>query len=113
MTSTLLRSRAKRSITSERLGTTSYPVLATALHHARRDDLQRAVLLVGYAVNALFVASQKVLPICLQVQQRVRDRAAATHPAATIDAWLHAGEHLTEEQAAAIAFDDAPLAGVP
>ncbi len=94
------------------LGTTSYTVLATALHHARCDDLQRAVLLAGYALNALAVPSQKVLPICLQVQQRVRDRAAATHPAATIDAWLHAGENLTEEQAAAIAFDEAPLDGL-
>jgi hypothetical protein len=42
----------------------------------------------------------------------VRDRAAAQHPAAAVETWLHAGERLTEEQAAAIAFDDAPLEGL-
>ena len=51
--------------------------------------------------------------IALPMQQRVRDRAAAEHPAATVETWLRAGERLTEEQAAAIAFDEAPLDGLP
>ena len=51
-------------------------------------------------------------PIALHMRQRVRDHAAAQHPAAVVEAWLRAGERLTEEQAAAIAFDDGPLDGL-
>jgi hypothetical protein len=51
-------------------------------------------------------------PTTLPMQQRVRERATAKHPAATVEIWLRAGERLTEEQAAAIAFDDAPLDGL-
>jgi tetratricopeptide (TPR) repeat protein len=91
------------------LGTTSGPVLAAALHHARREDLRRAVLLAGYALSAPARPKGSCLPTFLQVQQRVRDRATATHPVASVDTWLQAGERLTEEQAAAIAFDEAPL----
>jgi len=43
----------------------------------------------------------------------VRDCAAAKYPATAIEAWLRAGECLTEEQAAAIAFDGAPLDELP
>jgi hypothetical protein len=45
------------------------------------------------------------------MRQRVCDRATAKHPAATIATWLRTGETLTEEQAAAIAFDEAALDG--
>jgi hypothetical protein len=47
------------------------------------------------------------------MQQRVRDLAAAKHSAAAVDTWLRAGECLSEEQAAAIAFDGAPLDELP
>jgi predicted ATPase/DNA-binding winged helix-turn-helix (wHTH) protein len=94
------------------LGTTNYPVLATALHHARRDDLRRAVVLVGYALGTLAARSKEVLPICVQIRKRVRDRALAQHSAATVEAWRRVGEGLSEEQAAAIAFDEAPLDGL-
>jgi predicted ATPase len=96
------------------LGATSGPVLAAALHLARRDDLRRAVLLAGNALSAL---KKNPAPACLQlllhVQQQVCDRALAGHSAATVETWLRSGERLTEAQAAAIAFDAAPLDGPP
>jgi predicted esterase len=96
------------------LGATSGAVLAAALHHARRDDLRRAVLLGGYALSPQKTNPAPVcLPVLLQVHHRVRDRALVEYSAAAIDIWLHAGEGLTEAQVAAIAFDDAPLDGLP
>ena len=90
------------------LGGTSTPLLAVALQHARRHDAERAVMLAGYARSKLPYPESPTV-IALPLQQCVRDLAAAKHPATAINAWLRAGECLTEEQAAAIAFDDAPL----
>jgi len=94
------------------LGVTFAPLIAAALQHARRNDARRAVLLAGYAYGKLPLHERPNL-IALPVQQRVRDCAAAKYPAAAIEAWLRAGEYLTEEQAAAIAFDGAPLDELP
>jgi hypothetical protein len=95
------------------LGAASGPVLAAALHLARRNDLRRAILLAGYALSVL---KNNPAPACLQlllhVQQQICDRALAGHPAATVETWLRAGERLTEERVAAIAFADAPLDGL-
>jgi predicted ATPase len=95
------------------LGATSGPVLAAALDHARRDDLQRALLLAGYARGAL---KTNPAPACLQlllrVRQQVLDRALRFQSAATIENWQRTGEQLTQAQAAAIAFDDASLDGL-
>jgi predicted ATPase/DNA-binding winged helix-turn-helix (wHTH) protein len=95
------------------LGLTSGPLMAAALQHVRRGDSQRAVVLTGYAYSRLpqeEVTRPTTLP--LQMRQRVRERATVGHPAATVEAWLRTGESLTEEQAAAIAFDDTPLNGL-
>jgi predicted ATPase/DNA-binding winged helix-turn-helix (wHTH) protein len=81
------------------------PLMAAALQHARRDDRRRAVLLAGYTCGQ--PRGRPPFASALPVKQRVLDRAAAEHAAARVDAWLHAGEHLTQEQAAAIAFDAA------
>ena len=90
------------------LGVTYGPLMAAALQHARRDDARRAVLLTGYACGNLPLREPPSL-IALPMQQRVRDLAAAQHPAAAVEGWLRAGQCLTEEQAVAIAFDEAPL----
>jgi len=96
------------------LGATSGPLLAAALHHARHGDLQRAVMLAGYALGA---PKRNPAPTCLQlllrVQQRVRDRALTEHSGAVVKQWLRAGEQLTEAQAAAAAFNGASLEVVP
>ena len=94
------------------LGATSAPVLAAALHLARRDDLPRAVLLAGYALSAPAQLKKKPVPVLLQVHQQVRDRALAEHSAAAVETWLRTGERLTEAQVAAIAFDNVPLDGL-
>jgi tetratricopeptide (TPR) repeat protein len=102
---------ARESFDNLRLsGVTFAPLMAAALGHARRDALQRAVLLTGYAYSKL-VQERHTRLIALPMQQWVRDRAMAVHPAARVEAWQRAGERLTEEQAAAIAFDEAPLDG--
>jgi hypothetical protein len=88
------------------------PLMAAALQHARRDDARRAVLLSGYACTKLRLREPPSL-IALPMQQRVRELAEAGHPSAVVGTWLRAGEGLTEEQAAAIAFDAAPLDGLP
>ena len=93
------------------LGVTFAPLMAAALQHVRRDNSQRAVLLAGYACSKLPLREPPSL-IALPMQQRVRERAAAEHSAAAVETWLRAGECLTEEQAAAIAFDEAPLDGL-
>jgi predicted ATPase/DNA-binding winged helix-turn-helix (wHTH) protein len=92
------------------LGLTIVPLMAAALQHLRRGDSQRAALLAGYARRRL--AQEKVMgPTTLPMQQRVRQRAAVDHPAATVEAWLRSGESLSETQVAAIAFDEATLYG--
>jgi tetratricopeptide (TPR) repeat protein len=95
------------------LGATSGPLLAAALHHARRDDLRRAVLLAGYALSG---PKTNPAPACLHlfqhVQQQVCDRALIVESAATVESWRTAGEQLTEARAAAIAFDGVPLDGL-
>jgi predicted ATPase/DNA-binding winged helix-turn-helix (wHTH) protein len=92
------------------IGVTFVPLMAAALQHLRRGDSQRATLITGYAYRSLpreTVIGPTVLP--RRMQQRVRERATAGHPAATVEAWVCSGERLTAEQAAAIAFDGAPL----
>jgi tetratricopeptide (TPR) repeat protein len=73
------------------LGVTFAPLMAAALQHARRDDARRAVLLAGYARSKLPLREPPSL-IALPMQQRVRDLAAAKHPAAAVETWLRAGE---------------------
>ena len=74
------------------------------------DAISRATPSCSPAMRAASCRGEKHSYLAaLPMQQRIRDRAAAEHPAATVDTWLHAGERLTEEQAAAIAFDAAPL----
>jgi hypothetical protein len=49
--------------------------------------------------------------IALPMRERIRDCATAENPGTVVESWLRAGERLTEDQAAAIAFDAAPLDG--
>ena len=84
------------------------PLMAAALQHARRSELCRAVVLAGYAYSKPGLRRHSCLS-ALPMLERVRDRAAAEYPAATVQAWLRAGERLTEQEIAAIAFDSAPV----
>lgn len=94
------------------LGVTFAPLMAAALQHARRNEPRRAVMLTGFAYGQLPQQKHTRL-IALPMQQWVCDRATAEHPLATVETWLRAGERLTEEKAAAIAFYAAPLDGPP
>jgi len=92
------------------LDATSSVLLSAALHHARCGDLPRAVALAGYANSALERRKSQPCAVDRQLQQRVHACAAERHPEATIESWQQAGAGLQEEQAAAIAFSNAPLA---
>jgi predicted ATPase/DNA-binding winged helix-turn-helix (wHTH) protein len=87
------------------LGTTFVPLMAAALQHARSANARRAVVVAGYA-HAQLRPRQPPGLVALPMLQRVRDCAMALHSAALVEAWLREGERLTEEQAAAIAFDE-------
>jgi len=92
------------------LGLAFAPLMAAALQHLRCGDAQRALLLTGCAYSRLpqeRVTQPTTLP--KHMLQRVRERAMAKHPAATVETWLRDGECLTADQAAAIAFGEAPL----
>ena len=92
------------------------PLMAAALQHAGRDELCRASVLAGYAYSKPGLHRDPCLG-ALPMLERVRDRAAAKYPPGTVATWLRAGERLTEQEIAAIAFDGAPLSrlgsGVP
>jgi len=91
-------------------GRISAPLLAAALHHVRHDA-QRAVLAAGCALGPLTEPNGH-LPLCHAVRQRVRSQAEALHAAALVEQWLAAGEAMSEERAAAVAFDGAPVDAV-
>jgi len=95
------------------LGVTHTSVMAAALQHARRNSLHRAALLAGFARSSQV---RKKEPVCLvdnRILQHVQGRAAAEYPAETVESWVLAGGDLSEAQAAAIAFDGAPLDDPP
>jgi predicted ATPase/DNA-binding winged helix-turn-helix (wHTH) protein len=91
------------------LGTTSVPLLASALYHAQREDLARAVMVAGHALATLSRRGGELHSFCVKLQERVHERAQSRYPADAVEAWARAGGALTEDRAAAIAFDDAPL----
>jgi predicted ATPase/DNA-binding winged helix-turn-helix (wHTH) protein len=91
-------------------GVTFAPLMAAALQHARCGELQRAVLLTGYA-HSVLPRQKHTRMIALPMKQRVLDRVSAEHSTATVDRWLCEGERLTEGQAAAIAFGAISLPG--
>ena len=92
------------------IGTTYQPLLATALYHARRGELQRAALVAGQAHKMR--SQQKFHPVAIDLRMEALLRALveAAHPRAAYEAWHAAGESLPEARAIAIAFENAPLA---
>ena len=87
------------------LGTTFAPLMAAALQHARNGNARRAVLLGSYADAGLRPRKPPAL-VAIPMLQRVRDCATALHSPALVETWVRQGARLTEDQAAAIAFDD-------
>lgn len=90
------------------LDVTFAPLMAAALQHARSGDARRAVLITGHACGRLPL-QKRARAIALPLKEWVCERAAAEHPEADVAEWLVAGSGLSEERAAAIAFDLAPL----
>jgi tetratricopeptide (TPR) repeat protein len=84
------------------------PLMAAALHHGRVGDLLRSALVAGHARLAL---RQRKTHLCERDRRMDREvaRLLDSASAAAVDGWLRRGEHLTEAEAAAIAFDNAPL----
>jgi predicted ATPase/DNA-binding winged helix-turn-helix (wHTH) protein len=84
-------------------------LMTAALHHARRGDVARAALVAGYAYSALLRRKQPC-PVEDHFLQTFRSIAVASEPASRVEQWQVAGAALSQSQAAALAFDDAPLA---
>ena len=94
------------------LGLTFAPLMAAALQHVRRE--MRSARSCSPATRTAGCRTEEVIaarPRC-PCSSGCAIAPLPKHPAATVETWLRAGERLTEEQAAAIAFDDAPLDGL-
>lgn len=94
-----------------RSGSTFRPLMAAALHIARQGDTRRAALVVGYARQELASEGEEPSPFDWRLQNEV-DQLLASTDASLREAWLRAGEGLSEVQVATVAFDDAPLDGI-
>jgi len=93
-------------------GATFKPLMAAALHHARRSDVRRAALVAGHARVALAKETASPCPIDFRMQRQLGELAAAADASAPVEAWQLVGEGLSESQAAAIAFEGATLDGL-
>lgn len=94
------------------VGTTYQPLLAAAIFHARRGDLQRAAVAGGQARKMR--TEQKFHPVAidLRMEAMLREMVEIAHPSDVFDAWLAAGEQLPQARAVAIAFAMATIADV-
>jgi hypothetical protein len=92
------------------IGTTYQPLNVAAMYHARRGDFQRAALVAGHARKMR--EGQKFHPVAidLRMDALLRQTIEAAHSRKIFEAWLAAGEALSQASALAIAFDLAPLA---
>ena len=102
---------AHEALVAGRLAGAAYqPLLAAALYHARRGELQRAALVGGHARKMR--AEQKFYPVTidLRMEALLRETLEAAQPRAEFESWLAAGELLSEDRVIAIAFEQSPCA---
>jgi tetratricopeptide (TPR) repeat protein len=88
---------------------TGAPAMSAALCHARRGDAARAGLLAGYARSMVARTKAYPCPIDLHMRARLRECLDARYDDAQVEVWQQAGERLTDAQALAVGFDDAPV----
>ncbi len=90
-------------------GTTAGALIAAALHHASHGDGARALLIGGWVFTRIERHLWRLFPVWQRWRHRVLALAGASLAPPAVDA-LHArGQRLTQLEAAALAFDDAPL----
>jgi hypothetical protein len=94
-------------------GGISHAMMAAALHHARRDDLHRAVLLAGHARHVLVERKAIMCAVDRRILKQLHDRAVEQHSPETVEAWWRAAERVSNDQAVALAFEDAATEGPP
>jgi predicted ATPase/DNA-binding winged helix-turn-helix (wHTH) protein len=101
---------AREAYAAERpRGTTESALIAAALHHATHGEPVRAALIAGAAHAHLERHLLRLFPPSQAWQAQVLDRAAATLDADELARVYARGQRLTPLDAAALAFDDAPL----
>jgi ATP/maltotriose-dependent transcriptional regulator MalT len=83
------------------------PLMAAALHHARRGEAQRGALIGGYAWHVLSKETSTVLLMDVRMRDQLIDLAKSAGAGASVDDWLKAGERLSQAQVAALAFEGA------
>ncbi len=83
------------------------PLMAAALHHARRGEAQRGALIGGYAWHVLSKETSNACLIDVRMRDQLIDLAKSAGAGASVDDWLKAGERLSQAQVAALAFEGA------
>ena len=85
------------------------PVLVAALHHARQGDGRRAEVLLGFALGRQVLGQRPLCPGDDRVRRQVEALTAAVLGETPREALRAAAARLSIGQAAAIAFDGAPI----
>ncbi len=83
------------------------PLMAAALHHARRGEAQRGALIGGYTWYVLSKETSNACLIDVRMRDQLIDLAKSAGAGASVDDWLKAGERLSQAQVAALAFEGA------
>jgi tetratricopeptide (TPR) repeat protein len=93
------------------MGDPSGVLLAIALLHARHGAEDRAASLLGYVDRAFARTGRIVFPMLQRIREELMERVQAALEPVAFDRQTAAGAALTQEQALALAFDDAPGTG--
>jgi predicted ATPase/DNA-binding winged helix-turn-helix (wHTH) protein len=83
------------------------PLMAAALHHARRGEAQRGALIGGYAWHVMSKETSSACLIDVRMSDQLIEFAKSAGAGASVDDWLKAGERLSQAQVAALAFEGA------
>jgi predicted ATPase/DNA-binding winged helix-turn-helix (wHTH) protein len=81
------------------------PLMAAALYHARRGEAQRSALIGGYAWHVLSKETSTPYLFDVRLRDHLIDLAKSAGAGASVDAWLKAGERLSQAQVTALAFE--------
>jgi CubicO group peptidase (beta-lactamase class C family) len=85
------------------------PLMAAAMYHARRGELQRAALIAGCVEGPNVRGKKQICPMDERLDADVRALVSAGMPERDRAGCREAGVSLTLAQVAAIAFDGAPI----
>ena len=89
------------------------PLMAAALHHARRGEARRGALIGGYALHVLSKETSNACLIDVRMRDQLIELAKSAGDGASVDDWLKAGERLSQAQVAGARLRRRSSRGVP